>query len=154
VSLSEREGWTTDLVREAYRANPRNPDLLRIYVKYGLAPGVAVQQSGAVVPGIVSIAAAGFERTIKDRLPAFDFAVFREKMALIEGQVCRVEMDRNAAGTGFLVGPDAVLTNFHVLESVLKGEASPSKVGCRFDYKVLADKSRLEGTVVGLHPTE
>ncbi len=154
LSQSEREGWTTDLVREGYRFNPRNPDLLRIYEKYGLAPGVSVQDSGAAVLGADAVSAAGFEKTIKDRLPAFDFAVWREKMALVESQVCRVEIDGNAAGTGFLVGADAMLTNYHVLESVLKEPTLAKKVTCRFDYKVLADKSRVEGVVIGLHSTD
>src|SRR5262249_42434947 len=88
------------------------------------------------------------------RLPPFDFAVWREKMAQIEGQVCRVELNGNAAGTGFLVGPDAVLTNYHVLESVLKGTRQADAVTCRFDYKVLADRSRVEGTVVAPHRGE
>jgi hypothetical protein len=154
LSQSEREGWTTDLVREGYRYNPRNPDLLRIYEKYGFAPGVSVQDSGTPVPGIAALSAAGFEKTIKDRLPAFDFAVWREKMALVEAQVCRVEIDGNAAGTGFLVGPEAVLTNYHVLQSVLGGATPAAKVACRFDYKVLADGSRVQGIVVGVHPAD
>src|SRR5206468_574258 len=104
--------------------------------------------------GIHSVADGGLEKIIKDRLPPFDFAVWREKMALIEGQVCRVELNGNAAGTGFLVGPDAVLTNYHVLESVLKGTRPPGEVTCRFDYKVLADRSRMEGVAVALHPAE
>jgi hypothetical protein len=152
LSQSEREGWTTDLIREAYRYNPRNPDLLRVYEKYGLAPAVSAQQSGAVVPEVRSLS-EGLEKTIKARLPAFDFAVFREKMALVEGRVCRVELNGNAAGTGFLVGPDTVLTNYHVLEGVLKGTTPAAAVTCRFDYKVLADKSRVDGAAVGLHPT-
>jgi hypothetical protein len=153
LTQSEREGWTTDLIREAYLFNPRNADLLRIYEMHGLAPGVIAQQAGAAVVGVRSVA-QGLEKTIKDRLPTFDFAVFRGKMALIEGRVCRVELNGNAAGTGFLIGPDAVLTNYHVLESVLKETTSAAKVTCRFDYKVLADKSRVEGLAVGLHPTD
>jgi hypothetical protein len=153
LSNSEREGWTTDLIREAYQFNPRNADLLKIYSKYGLAPGVSAQQAGADIPNVRSVV-DGLEKTIKDRLPAFDFAVFREKMALVESRVCRVELDGNAAGTGFLVGSDAVLTNYHVLESVLKGTTLAAKVTCRFDYKVLADKSRVEGVAVGLHPAD
>jgi hypothetical protein len=153
LTLTEREGWTTDLVREGYLFNPRNPDLLKVYQKYGLAPAVSGQQAGTLVPDVSSVS-DGLEKTIKARLPAFDFAVWREKMALIEGQVCRVEIDGNAAGTGFLAGPDAVLTNYHVLKSVLRGATQPAKVACRFDYKVLADGSRLEGIVVGLHTTD
>src|SRR5262245_36137228 len=49
LGQSEREGWTTDLIREAYQFNPRNADLLRIYEKYGLAPAVNAQQAGATV---------------------------------------------------------------------------------------------------------
>jgi hypothetical protein len=153
LSQSEREGWTTDLIREGYLYNPRNSDLLRIYEKYGLAPGVSAQLAGAVLPEVRSVT-DGLEKTIKARLPAFDFADWREKMALVEGRVCRVEIDGNAAGTGFLVGPDAILTNYHVVKSILKGNTAAAKVTCRFDYKVLADGSRVEGIAVGLHPTE
>jgi V8-like Glu-specific endopeptidase len=152
LGQAEREGWTTDLIRQAYQYNPRNADLLRIYQKYGLAPGVSAQNAGNVVPEVRSV--EGLEGNIRLRLPTFDFAVWREKMALVEGRVCRVELNGNAAGTGFLVGPDAVLTNYHVLQSVLTGATQPSAVACRFDYKVLSDGSRLEGTVVGLHPAD
>ena len=153
LSQSEREGWTTDLIREGYLYNPRNADLLRIYEKYGLAPGVSAQQAGSAVREVRSIG-EGLERTIKARLAAFDFAVWREKMALVEARVCRIEIGGNAAGTGFLVGPDAVLTNYHVLKPILDGTTPAAQVACRFDYKVLADGSRVEGVVVGLHATE
>lgn len=153
LTKAESQGWLTDLVREGYLENPRNSDLLTIYRKYGLAPGISAQHAGVVVQGILAVN-DGLQQTIELRLPAFDFAVWREKMALVEGRVCRVELNGNAAGTGFLVGPDAVLTNYHVLEPVLKGTTPPAAVTCRFDYKVLTDGSRLEGTVVGLHPTD
>jgi hypothetical protein len=158
LQAAERQGWEVDLIREAYRFNAENDPknvgnaaLLRVYEKYGLAPAVSMQLSGTEDPQVKSIAAAGFEKTIKDRLPPFDFSVFQEKMAQVEGRVCRVELGGNAAGTGFLVGPDAVLTNYHVLEDVLNGTVAAAKVTCRFDYKVLADGSRVEGTAVGLY---
>jgi hypothetical protein len=153
LSHSEREGWTTDLVREDYLYNPRNTELLKVYQKFGLAPAVSAQHAGAANPAVRSLV-EGLEKTIHERLPAFDFAVFREKMAVIESQVCRVEIGGNAAGTGFLVGPDAVMTNYHVLESVLNGTTPPANVTCRFDYKVLADHSRVEGQAVGLHAAD
>jgi hypothetical protein len=153
LGTAEREGWTVDLIREGYQFNPRNQELLKVYQKYGLSAGVSAQQSGVVVPDVRSVT-DGLEKTIKARLPTFDFAVWREKMALVEGRVCRVEIDRNAAGTGFLVGPDAIFTNYHVIKSVLTNATPPAKVACRFDYKVLADKSRVEGVVIGLHPTD
>ena len=142
LGTAEREGWGIDLIREAYQFNPRNAELLKVYQKYGLSPEVSGQAAG--VPD------AGLEKTIKDRLPTFDFAVWREKMTLVEGRVCRIEIDGRAAGTGFLVGADAVMTNYHVLRSVLVGTTAAAKVNCRFDYKVLADGSRVEGISVGL----
>jgi hypothetical protein len=160
LKTAEMEGWEVDLIREAYRFNagndPRNvgnPALLKVYEKYGLAPRLSLQDAGKVVPGAASIA-DGLEKTIKDRLPAFDFAVFREKMAQVEVRVCKVEIDGRAAGTGFLVGPESVLTNYHVLENVLKGTTPASNVACRFDYKVLADTTRDEGVKVGLHAAD
>jgi len=152
LSLAERGGWEVDLIREAYRSNPRNTELLKVYQKYGLAPGISVQHAGAATAAApASVAADGFERTIKAHLPTFDMGVWRERMAVVEGQVCRVEINGNAAGTGFLVGPDAVLTNYHVLAGVLAGKAKPSAVTCRFDYKVLSDGTRSEGVSVKLH---
>ncbi len=159
LSQAEREGWTTDLVREGYLYNPRNFDLLKVYEKYHLAPAVSVQSGDdqevreAQLHQVQPMAGDGFEKTIKARLPGFDFAVWREKMAMIEGRVCKVEIDGNAAGTGFLVGPDAVMTNYHVLKEVLKGGTPAGKVTCRFDYKVLSDGSRQEGVSVKLHAT-
>ena len=63
-------------------------------------------------------------------------------MARIEGQVCRIEVYSGLPpqyGTGFLLGPSVVMTNYHVVESVIKKEVTPDKVGLRFDYKALAD---------------
>jgi hypothetical protein len=159
LTLAEREGWTTDLVREGYLYNPRNNDLLKVYEKYHLAPAVSVQSGDDAALREAQLQqlqplSGGFERTIKSRLPGFDFAVFREKMALVEGRVCKVEIDGNAAGTGFLVGPDAVLTNYHVLAEALQGKSPAEQVTCRFDYKVLSNGSRLEGTAVKLHATD
>ena len=150
---AERQGWEVDLVREAYRFNPGNAELLGIYAKYGLAPGAAVQAGGKVTDAAAAtVAAEGFEKTVKDHLALLDINVWRERLARIETQVCRVEINGNAMGTGFLVGPDAVLTNYHVLEPALRS-GSAAGVTCRFDYKVLADKSRSPGVVLALDRT-
>jgi hypothetical protein len=81
-----------------------------------------------------------------------DVSQWRELMITREGQVCRVEIDGAPVGTGFLVGPDAVLTNYHVLETVIAGTKTPGGVKFRFDYKQLANLEVLAGDVVGLVP--
>ena len=105
------------------------------------------------MPGVETTASSGFERAIRNRLPIFDFAVWREKMTAVEGLICEIEIDGNPAGTGFLVGPAAVMTNYHVLEDVLTGKTPADKVVCLFDYKVLSNGSRMRTTSVGLDPT-
>jgi V8-like Glu-specific endopeptidase len=152
VSWSERHGRTTELIRAGYNFIPTQPAMQAIYEKYGMAVEAVLQQGGTE-PSTVKVTALGFEKTIKSRLPLLDFSVWRTKMTQVEGQVCRVEIDGNAAGTGFLVGPDAVLTNYHVLKDVLAGNTNPEKVAFRFDYKVLANGSRVEGVVVAPHST-
>jgi V8-like Glu-specific endopeptidase len=59
-----------------------------------------------------------------------DLAAWLERGSAIEAQVCRVEVGAKM-GTGFLVGRDLVITNYHVIESVL-GVADPDIV-LRFD---------------------
>ncbi|WP_433293010.1 trypsin-like serine peptidase [Actinoplanes sp. CA-030573] len=58
-------------------------------------------------------------------------------------RTCYIEVDtprRKVHGTGFLVGPDLVLTNHHVLADVLTGQAPPSSVRFRFGYRVVGDE--------------
>jgi hypothetical protein len=81
---------------------------------------------------------------------------WRTRLGETEGQVCRIEIQSNEGtiyGTGFLVGPDAVITNYHVVEAVIQGEqghatsqglrALPGDVILRFDYKRLVDGTTL-----------
>ena len=81
-----------------------------------------------------------------------DPASWRQKLEMIERQVCHIEIrlqndpKKSIGGTGFLVGPDLVLTNYHVVECLFNGEkenvqlqdwAKPEDVIIRFDYMLL-----------------
>jgi len=125
---------------------------LSIRERFGL-PAVAVQHAGAAVSNVAR-ADDGLERRIRERLEAFDPARWRDKMARVEDWVCRVEIGGHPVGTGFLVGPDAVLTNHHVLHQVLAGDVPAAEVTCRFDYKMLSTGAWNEGVSVRLHPAE
>ncbi len=153
LQKAEAQGWEIDLIQAAFRQVPRNRKLATVYQKYGLAPDANVQVAGATAVLAIKATDEGFEGRVKD-LAMVDLGVWREKLSQIEGRVGRVEMNGRAWGTGFLVGPDTLLTNYHVLEKVLTGEAASSAVAVQFDYKVLADGSRWDGTRVGLHPKD
>jgi hypothetical protein len=81
-----------------------------------------------------------------------DVAIWRERLGQVETQICRIEIPVNGkqiSGTGFLVGPDLVMTNYHVMEPVILGEqgrtdsrglaARADQVILRFDYKRMDD---------------
>lgn len=63
--------------------------------------------------------------------------------------MCRIEIGRNGIGTGFLVGPSAVMTNWHVIRKLIAAN-DWSKVGCRFDFLALQDDSVQDGQRIPL----
>ncbi|WP_315776690.1 MULTISPECIES: trypsin-like peptidase domain-containing protein [unclassified Bradyrhizobium] len=157
IDWAERKGATivVDLARAAYLTKPDHEKIRRLYEKFGMAPTMSVQNAGKSVTAAPERAtASGLEAIVRPRLKTFDMGVWRGCMAQIEGQVCRIEFDGNAMGTGFLIGPDLILTNYHVLESAIEGTARPAAIACHFDYKVLTDGSRSEGVVVPLHDSD
>lgn len=151
VEWAERHGRDAELIQAAYRDRPGNPRIGAVYEKYGLAVSLDIQSAGQTIPGSPQlVTSGGLERTIRPNSPLIDLAVWRERQARVEGQVCRVQINGRAAGTGFLIGPDLVLTNHHVLDAVLAGTTSPTAVTCQFDYKKFADGTRTDGREVAL----
>jgi hypothetical protein len=121
LEWAERQGRETELIQLTAKARPRVAKMRQIYKKYGLAAPVYVEQAGAARANTPTDAAdAGLERIVKAHLAFADFGVWRERMSKVEGQVCLIRINGNAQETGFLVGPDAVLTNYHVMEPVLQ----------------------------------
>lgn len=155
LSCAEREGWHVDLIQAAHQFNPKNAALAQVYDKYGLAPNLSIQQAGAALAAAPETASApGFERTIRDHLPMFDIAMFRDGLVLVESCVCKIESNGNALGTGFLIGADLVMTNYHVMQRVIDDPSLSGGICCRFDYKMLRDGSRQAGVEFPLHLSE
>jgi Trypsin-like peptidase domain len=123
------------------------PDAVRVPEK---TIDLAAQTRGAQQSDAPENALApGFQRNIRPYLPKLDVRIWQEKLLRIERQVCRVEMNGNALGTGFLVGADAVLTNWHVVEAA-KSADKVREVGCRFDYVRRTDDTTDPGQLVAL----
>jgi len=90
-----------------------------------------------------------------------NFGTWIESALQIQGRVCRVEVTLNSGatsyGTGFLIAPDLVMTNWHVVKyligpnpNVLEPKAEPGNVLCRFDYRAFSDGTKSNGTAFGL----
>lgn len=153
LGWAERMGREVELIRVAARARPEHQGMQAVYQKYGLAIPVYLQQAGQPL-GPIPLPATdgGFEVQVRKTIPYLDVGIWREQLSALEGRVCRVEVGDPAGlmGTGFLIGPDAVLTNYHVVQPVIEKRSSCDRVRCRFDFKRLANGADAEGVVVGL----
>lgn len=128
IDVAQKEGWTYDLLLAARDSNLGNPSLLAFARQFGLAPDGTPHRRD-------------LEKIIVDTNSFLDVAKWRERLGQIEGQVCRVEIQGQPYGTGFLLGSDVVMTNYHVVESVIKKQYGhqPGDIVLRFDYKRLKD---------------
>ena len=90
------------------------------------------------------------ERVIRKNLAFVDLEVWLQRVEQIKTQVCRVEIAVSGGtvfGTGFLVRPDVVITNYHVVEDVIVNTAKPEGIVLRFDYKRLPNGTINPGKV-------
>jgi hypothetical protein len=128
IESAEADLWTAELLAGARTASPLHEGLHTFAEPFGLA---------TAAPQGVQL-----QNTIRRANGTLDPSPWRRRMAAIEGQVCRVEVYSGLPpqyGTGFLLGPDIVMTNYHVVEPVIKRQVTPDKVALRFDYKALDD---------------
>jgi hypothetical protein len=148
LKSANAQGWIAKLIDAAHSENPGNPSLYDFAQRFELT---------AVNPAQFQKAQ---QRVIRPENRNKDSAVWRTKLGIIEPSICRIEIttDQGAMvyGTGFLLGPNVLLTNYHVMEVVIAGEkglkvdntysAKPENVAIRFDYKRLGAGVLNQGT--------
>jgi V8-like Glu-specific endopeptidase len=104
-----------------------------------LPPSVEVWAAGAGLAQ--SLAAPGLEKVVNAAAGFADPAVFRLRLAEAEVRTARIEVGGKARGTGFVISPRLLLTNWHVVAAGTEGAVA------RFDHKMSgrgteADKGR------------
>jgi V8-like Glu-specific endopeptidase len=160
LNALEENGITCKFLQYVYHSLPHREDVRALISHFcPMAatpvqdPGVELSAQTGGVPQVdapVSAVSPGLQRNVRPHLTKVDLRVWVERLLQIERRVCRIEIGDNAAGTGFLVGPDTVLTNWHVVET-LKTAGELGKIGCRFDYLRLANGARQQGVRISLH---
>lgn len=140
------------LVQAARRYNPTNGKLYQVAESLGFTTQVATHLGEA----IDSMGAGDLEKLVRRRIPLLNATAMREQMMRVEGQMCLIERRTltgkgEALGSGFLVGPDAVLTNYHVVKDYLQGNQAQN-LQVRFDALLKENGVREpgEGIVVGV----
>lgn len=120
----EANDETLELINAARDSKPKNAKLLAIAGQFGLA---------SLAPEL--------ERMVTEGLPKINPVLWRTRLGELESRVCRIDIPGtgDGVGTGFLVGPDLVLTNYHVFQDVFDQVYQPGDVVLRFDYRRSAD---------------
>lgn len=144
INDAETRSWTAELLRAARVAEPTNAPLIIFAEQFRLSS--------------ITTPARELERMIREANASFDVMPWLKHLGEVEPCVCRVEVPVGAdlePGTGFLLGPEVVMTNYHVMEKVIKGKVKPERVRLRFDFKMLSNGETLNpGTVIHLAQTD
>jgi len=138
VTDANNQGWIWNLIEAARQSNPGNGELALVQEELGLS---SISKDESV----------SLEKLIRKKLRFFDSETFRRKLAELECQVCRIGTARGC-GTGFLVGSNTVMTNYHVVEGLMGGssKALSEQVRVTFDYKAVDGVEVNQGTTVKL----
>jgi hypothetical protein len=140
VARAEEEGWTIKLLEAARAYHPFDTSLRAVADQIGLAPRMVV----AIRPSPLRERRYHddtLEKIIVGTNSLLDLAAWRDRLGEIEYQVCRLEIRQKAVGTGFLVGPDLLMTCYHVVEALIKGKERPQDLVARFDYKIARNQA-------------
>jgi len=123
------DGWLKDLVAAAQKAKPRSPKLLSL--------SRAFDMTEAEIPDAIG---RNLEDIVREEANFQDLIPWIQRLEGLAWKTCRIEYPvNNAQGTGWLIGPDLVITNWHVVERAFPGgDWKPGEFVCRFGYAATA----------------
>jgi hypothetical protein len=145
-----RRDRLVEAVAAARAERPRSVELMKAEERLGLSASSRVIELGSTdVTTQTSL-----EKKVQKEIQTVDIATFMQRVSAAEPCVCRIEIplpDNDIVyGTGFLIGEDRVMTNWHIAEVVQRRGVSAS-VRLRFGLKKdPAGKEVNPGRVYGL----
>lgn len=126
VDAASAGGWLETLIESARSARPDVAKLEQVRLFAGV---------GLVVPERRAL-----DRIVNASQQFHDLEQFISVLTGIESAVCRIACrlpdNKVAFGTGFLIGPDLLLTNHHVVAQVINDPQALSRVECLFDFRM------------------
>jgi hypothetical protein len=129
LEWTEQRGKTLELVALAYAERPGNSAVQHVARAFGLVYEDVAQKYDLKKPAPPS---PSLESMVARHSRFVDYGKFMSRFRSLGERVCRVETPFTL-GTGFLAGPELVLTNFHVVDK-LKTPGHVEETVCRFDY--------------------
>ncbi|MCK1413569.1 trypsin-like peptidase domain-containing protein [Bradyrhizobium sp. CW4] len=161
VQSLDEQGTLILFLRVVYKRRPHNDDVLSYLSQHfpgseappTEGPILDVQKGGVRVENASKNAAApGLQRYVRKDLGDVDMLDWIARGQQIARRVCRIERDRNALGTGFLVGANLVLTNWHVIRHALPAN-NTDDLACRFDFAVNPGGGTQNGEEIDVTPS-
>jgi V8-like Glu-specific endopeptidase len=116
VQACRQRGWLDRLVFGVIAERRDNPKVIDVTRRLGLHP--------AGPPG-------GFEKLVGPNVALVDLHPWLARCSVAASRVCQVRVRGQKEGSGFLVGPDTVLTNHHVVASAID---QPDELSFVFDH--------------------
>jgi hypothetical protein len=150
LQAAKRQGWVRELIDGLIASNQGGPGLRRFRATVGLTADI-----GKPAP-----AGWQLEDLLREDPDFLKPDGWLTKLAALRGRVCRIEhssrpADKPGFGTGWLVGPDLVLTNYHVIQAFKPVAASGLEAGeitCRFDVPESPEPGASRGRECKLAP--
>jgi len=143
ISEANKAGRLRELAALAAERWSNDATLQQLAVGVALSPHPTVRGvieapayvvgAGVVAEMMAERASDPLEKVLSD-LQIADAAQWLVDYQLMMGRIALVQTGAQGSGTGFLIGPDLLLTNWHVVACVAEGKIAPSDVVVRFDY--------------------
>jgi hypothetical protein len=133
ISYYNNKGWIPKLISSLIADRPAVRKFQELAFEWDVGPALYE------VSPVNMIKTGGLEALVNSD-PMLDIDSFIQGLTDYKRCVCRIKVvDGKGAiryGTGFLVGEDLLLTNYHVLQPVIENPGLAMQVVCKFDYEV------------------
>jgi S1-C subfamily serine protease len=137
IEYAESRDRVQELIAAARAEVPTNALLFNLSAAIGLVPS-GVPPADLTPEQALPRVSARLERLVDPQRGIADLGSFYARIGELMRQVCAVELGDDY-GTGFLIGPRTILTNYHVVERAIDGGFDPAAIRVRFDFQRLRD---------------
>jgi hypothetical protein len=139
IKTANFESWHGTLLNALIAEKPGNKLLVGLAIDISL---VSVTND----LGDQELSLSGLESMI-DGDPMINPEMFIRQLETVKRCVCRIQVttpeNKMEFGTGFLVGTDLVLTNYHVVEKVINTNDFAPRVICKFDFEISGNGNQI-----------
>jgi V8-like Glu-specific endopeptidase len=141
-------GWLGRMLLAAKEYKPGNIKLGQAVDALGLVKPAPIDKETIEVAKDVQSGSSRLEKIVNKRAPFISFDKYINELSAIGRRIARVEIPAGTeAGTGWLVGPDLLLTAYHVVEDIVDSVNGQDRhdLSFNFDYRKADGSSRLCG---------